>query len=164
MPGTVRSLLRLRAERRPDPTPAPTPCAAPPRPSPRPRPRCPGEILGWVYSPAAGSGPSPGSVSFHPGGFAIATLGTCDSSARTLASEAEAAVVSIADRQALENPFPTAVGDASPATPDLLENAAEVSGDPARFASPARARAVHQPLVHPTTGFAPQGEAAEPIE
>ncbi|CAA9548096.1 MAG: hypothetical protein AVDCRST_MAG19-550 [uncultured Thermomicrobiales bacterium] len=141
-----------------------------------------GEILARVYTPA-GSGPFPVVVYFHGGGFVIANLDTYDASARALASEAGAVVVAIAYRQAPESPFPAAVDDAYAATQYLIENAAEVDGDPARVAVAGesaggnlatvvclRAREeggrmpVHQLLVYPVTTFAPEGEAAESIE
>lgn len=90
-------------------------------------------VLVRTYTPE-GSGPFPVIVYFHGGGWVIASLDAYDASARALANAAGAIVVSVAYRQAPEHPFPAAMDDAYAATQWVLQNAAEIGGDPARVA------------------------------
>jgi len=142
-----------------------------------------GQMLGRVYQPAdAPKGLLPLIVYFHGGGFVIADLATYDASPRALANAAKAIVVSIAYRQAPENPFPAAVDDAYAATQFLLTNAGAVGGDPRKVAVLGesaggnlatvvclRAKAlggkqpVHQVLVYPVATFAPDAAAMTSI-
>lgn len=86
-----------------------------------------------IYAPA-GSGPFPVIVYFHGGGWVIANLNVYDASARALANAAGAVVVSVAYRQAPENPYPAAVEDAFAAYQWAKGNAGTIGGDPARVA------------------------------
>ena len=132
-----------------------------------------GQLLLRVYVPKAVSGPVPIALYFHGGGFVIANLDTYDASPRSLANGSGAAIVSVAYRQAPENPFPAAVDDAFAAYMWVLENAASMGGDPKRIAVVGesaggnlatvvaiRARdhkvrlPVHQLLMYPVTTFA----------
>lgn len=125
-----------------------------------------------VYTPASGSGPFPVLVYFHGGGWVIANLNVYDGSARALTNATGCVVVSVAYRQAPENPFPAAVEDAYAAYQWVRGNAAQIDGDPARVAVGgesaggnlaavtarlARERGltvpVHQLLVYPVTDF-----------
>ncbi len=63
-----------------------------------------GPLLARVYTPA-GRGPFPILVYFHGGGWVIANLNVYDPSARALTNAARFIVVSVAYRQAPENPF-----------------------------------------------------------
>ena len=86
-----------------------------------------------VYVPA-GPTPMPVIVYYHGGGWVIADLDTYDASARALAKEANAIVVSSHYRQAPENKFPAAYNDAFAAYAWTLENARQFGGDPSRVA------------------------------
>ncbi len=92
-----------------------------------------GEILARVYYP--GDDPNlPVIVYFHGGGFVIANLDVYEPSCRALCNAAEAIVVSVAYRQAPEHKYPAAVEDAYAATQWVLQNAANIGGDPSRVA------------------------------
>lgn len=144
-----------------------------------------GQILGRVYRPAksAMDDALPLIVYYHGGGFVIADLNTYDASPRALANAANAVVVSIAYRQAPENPFPAAVDDSYAAFQYLAMNASVVNADASKVAVAGesaggnlatvvclRARdqggamPVHQLLVYPVATFAPEGEAKESTE
>jgi acetyl esterase len=73
-------------------------------------------------------------VYYHGGGFVIADLDTYDSSARALAADTGALVLSVHYRQGPENRFPTAHDDAYAAYVWALENAAQLGGDLSRIA------------------------------
>lgn len=92
-----------------------------------------GDILARVFTPE-GDGPFPVVVYFHGGGWVIANLDVYEPSCRALCNAAEAVVVSVAYRQAPEHKYPAAVEDAHAALQWVLENAAELRGDPARVA------------------------------
>lgn len=91
------------------------------------------DILVRIYTPE-GTGPFPVIVYIHGGGWVIANLNTYDSSARALTNAAGAVVVSIAYRQSPEVPFPSPIEDVYAATQWIMQNAAEMNGDPARVA------------------------------
>ncbi|WP_336038020.1 alpha/beta hydrolase [Halobacterium yunchengense] len=91
------------------------------------------EIPVRVYRPDA-DGPHPVVVYFHGGGFVLGTLDSRDPICRTLATDAECVVVSVAYRLAPEHPFPAAVEDAYAATEWVAANAGAVGGDPDRVA------------------------------
>ena len=61
-----------------------------------------------IYTPPTGRDSYPVIVYYHGGGWVIANLDTYDASARALADQADAIVVSVAYRQAPEYKFPTA--------------------------------------------------------
>ncbi len=86
-------------------------------------------LLARVYTPS-GSGPFPVVVYYHGGGWVLANLSTYDASARILANQAHAIVVSVAYRQAPEHPFPTAANDAFDSYIWVHTNAATFGGDP----------------------------------
>ncbi len=90
-----------------------------------------GEILARVYYPGADKN-LPVIVYFHGGGWVIANLDVYEPSCRALSNAAEAIVVSVAYRQAPEHKCPAAVEDAYAATKWILENAAQIGGDPSR--------------------------------
>lgn len=73
-----------------------------------------GDLDVRVYTPE-GNGPFPAVVYFHGGGFVIADLDTYDASARALANQGKAVVVSVHYRQAPEHPFPASLDDAQAA-------------------------------------------------
>ncbi|MBK5354909.1 alpha/beta hydrolase [Pseudomonas sp. TH41] len=73
-------------------------------------------------------------VFFHGGGFIMGNLDTHDNLCRSLASQAEAVVVSIAYRLAPESQFPAAPLDCYAATCWLVEHAAELGIDGRRLA------------------------------
>ena len=86
-----------------------------------------------VYTPK-GEGPFPVLVYFHGGGWVIATLDTYDPSCRALTNMANCVVVSVDYRQAPEHKFPAAHEDSYAATQWVMQNAAEMKGDPQRVA------------------------------
>ncbi len=125
-----------------------------------------------IYTPASATGPFPVLVYFHGGGWVIANLNVYDASARALANATNAIVVSVAYRQAPENPFPAAPDDAYAAYQWAVANAASFNGDPNRVAVGGEsaggnlaavtallahqrgiAPPVHQLLVYPVTDF-----------
>ncbi|MBC7927345.1 MAG: alpha/beta hydrolase fold domain-containing protein [Bryobacteraceae bacterium] len=132
-----------------------------------------------IYTPQ-GTGPFPVIVYFHGGGFVIATRDTYDASARALANEAAAVVVSVEYRKAPENPFPAATEDAYAAVQWAFANTAAIGGQPDRVAVAgesaggnlatvvcmmARDRRgrmpVHQALVYPVTNLASESPSYE---
>lgn len=92
-----------------------------------------GELLARVFTPK-GDAPFPVLVYFHGGGFVIANLDVYESSCRALCNAAEAIVVSVAYRLAPENKFPAQINDAYAATKWIMQNAAQIGGDPNRVA------------------------------
>jgi acetyl esterase len=64
----------------------------------------------------------------------IANLDVYEPSCRALCNAAEAIVVSVAYRQAPEHKYPAAVEDSYAATQWIMNNAAQIGGDPARIA------------------------------
>ncbi|WP_159999100.1 alpha/beta hydrolase [Roseomonas sp. 18066] len=73
-------------------------------------------------------------VYFHGGGFVIGSLDAYDASARALALESQAIVVSVHYRQAPEHKFPAAHQDAYAAYVWALQNAAQMGADLSRVA------------------------------
>ena len=84
-----------------------------------------------VYHPVP-SEPRPLLVHFHGGGWVLGSVEDADPTARRLACDADAVVVSIDYRLAPEHPFPAAVDDAVAATRWLQAHADEVGGDASR--------------------------------
>jgi acetyl esterase/lipase/short-subunit dehydrogenase len=121
----VKAMLRKHGE-----TPAPLPVAGVVE---RTVPGPGGEIPVRVYAPH-GEGPFPVIVYTHGGGWVIATNDTYDSSARALCDAVGAVVVSVEYRKAPEHRFPAAHQDAFAAYHWVLQNAAELGGDPLRVA------------------------------
>ena len=93
-----------------------------------------GKIVATIYTPVNASGPLPVIVYYHGGGFVIANNATYDASARMLAKEVGAVVVSAEYSKAPEHKFPASHDDAIAAYKWVTQNAASVGGDPARIA------------------------------
>lgn len=88
-----------------------------------------------IYTPENPSGePLPVILYIHGGGWVIADLDTYDASPRALANAAGAIVVSTHYRQGPEAMFPAAHEDTLAAYQWVLENAADLGGDPDRIA------------------------------
>ncbi len=92
-------------------------------------------VLVRIYTPVQGSGPYPVIVYYHGGGWVIADLDTYEPSPKALAAKAGAVVVSVAYRQAPEHKYPAAHEDAFAAYQWVVENAAQINGDPNRIAT-----------------------------
>lgn len=90
-------------------------------------------FLARIYKPF-GVGPHPVLLYFHGGGFVISNLNTYDSSCRALVNAADCMVISVAYRQAPENPYPAARDDAFAAYKWLLKNINNIGGDVNRIA------------------------------
>lgn len=93
-----------------------------------------GSIHARVYTPKNNDSTHPLIVYYHGGGWVIADLDTYDASAKGLAEQTGAVVVSVHYRQAPEHKFPTAHNDAFAAYQWVLKNAASLKGDTARIA------------------------------
>ena len=93
-----------------------------------------GMIPARVYRPNGASGPLPLIVYYHGGGWVLATIDSYDSSARALAREGRAIVISVEYRKAPEAKFPAQHDDALAAYKWALANAAQVNGDSRRVA------------------------------
>jgi acetyl esterase/lipase len=81
-----------------------------------------------------GTGPFPVLVWIHGGGWVIGRAGEAAATAKDLAAGANCIVVSVDYRLAPENKCPAAVDDCFAVTRWVLDNAAEIGGDPARVA------------------------------
>ena len=118
------------------------------------RPRAPGPEVGQVedrtipgpdggipvriYTPPGSgndSGPFPGLVWFHGGGWVVGDLDSADSTARHLCVGADCVVVSVDYRLAPDTKFPGPAEDCYVATQWLAANAASLNVDPARIAT-----------------------------
>ena len=88
-----------------------------------------GEVLARIYYPNTDKN-LPVLVYFHGGGWVIANLDVYESSCRALCNAAEAIVVSVNYRMSPEAKFPAAVNDAYDATQWIIQNAANIGGDP----------------------------------
>jgi acetyl esterase len=93
-----------------------------------------GNIHLRVYTPQGSEGTLPVIVYYHGGGFVIANLDVYDASAKSLAEQVGAVVVSVAYRLAPENKFPTAHNDSFEAYQWVVKNAASIKGDPKMIA------------------------------
>lgn len=93
-----------------------------------------GNIHLRIYTPSDGKDTYPVIVYYHGGGFVIADLDVYDASARGLAEQAGAVVVSVAYRLAPEHKFPTAHNDAYAAYSWVVKNAASIKGDVKKIA------------------------------
>ena len=82
-----------------------------------------------IYTPK-GDGPFPVIVYYHGGGFVIANLDVYDASAKALAEQASAVVVSVAYRLGSENKFPIAHTDSFAAYEWAVKNASSINGNP----------------------------------
>jgi acetyl esterase len=92
-----------------------------------------GEIAVRVYSPG-GSGPHPGLVFYHGGGWVIGDLVTHDGICRSLANAARCAVASVDYRLAPEHRYPVAAEDSYAGFQWILGHAAQLAIDPRRVA------------------------------
>lgn len=93
-------------------------------------------VLVRIYKPKNAEDKSlPVIVYYHGGGWVIADLDTYESSALALAEKANAIVVSVAYRQGPENKFPAAHEDSFSAYKWVVENTAEIGGDPDMIAT-----------------------------
>ena len=90
-----------------------------------------GDIPARVYWPAdvTGDAALPLIVYYHGGGWVIATIDTYDASARALANQAHAVVVSIEYRKGPEDKFPAAHDDTVAAYKYAVENAGKWNAD-----------------------------------
>ncbi|MFD1256552.1 alpha/beta hydrolase [Mucilaginibacter terrae] len=93
-----------------------------------------GHIRLRIYTPQGSEGPFPVIVYYHGGGFVIADLDVYDASAKSLADQVGAVVVSVAYRMAPEMKFPTAHNDSFEAYQWVVKNAASIKGDPKMIA------------------------------
>lgn len=93
-----------------------------------------GPLAARLYDPMPGHPNQPIVLFFHGGGGITGSLDSGDASARALASEAHAQVLSVDYRLAPEAPFPAAQDDGIAAYRWLLLNAAGLGADPRRVA------------------------------
>jgi acetyl esterase/lipase len=93
-----------------------------------------GSIHLRIYTPQDAKEACPVIVYYHGGGFVIANLDVYDASARGLAEQVGAVVVSVAYRLAPEFKYPTAHKDAFAAYEWVLKNAAFIKGDAKKVA------------------------------
>ncbi|WP_199200382.1 alpha/beta hydrolase [Adhaeribacter arboris] len=93
-----------------------------------------GSIHVRSYKPKNASGALPGIVYYHGGGWVIATINTYDASARALAEQTNAVVVSVEYRKGPEFKYPTAHQDSYAAYQWVLANAATLGINPQKVA------------------------------
>jgi acetyl esterase/lipase len=93
-----------------------------------------GTIHARIYTPKTGDSSFPVIVYYHGGGWVIADLDVYDASAKGLAEQSGAIVVSVHYRQGPEHKFPTAHNDAFAAYQWVLKNAASIKGNPKMIA------------------------------
>jgi len=93
-----------------------------------------GKIHLRIYTPKNGTSPFPAIVYYHGGGFVIANLDVYDASARGMAMQTGAVVISVAYRLAPEYKFPTAHKDAFSAYEWVVKNATALHADPKKIA------------------------------
>lgn len=91
-----------------------------------------GDVPVRIYRPD-GDAPKPVIVFFHGGGWVLGSLETHDNTARLLAQEIDAVLVSVDYRLAPEHPFPAAVVDSYAALVWAHDHADEIGGDPSRL-------------------------------
>jgi acetyl esterase len=87
-----------------------------------------------VYAPKDRTGPVPGIVAIHGGGFMIGSIETEHAGSALMALETGAVVVSVEYRLAPEHPFPAALHDCYAALQHVHTNAAALGIDPERLA------------------------------
>lgn len=93
-----------------------------------------GQIHVRVYKPKNMTEASPGIVYYHGGGWVIATINTYDASARALAEQTGAVVVSVEYRKGPEFKYPTAHNDSYAAYLWVIQNAATLNINPGKIA------------------------------
>lgn len=91
-------------------------------------------IRAVIYRPQGATGNLPVIVYYHGGGWVIANPEVYEASARALARNAGAIVVSVEYRKAPENKFPTAHMDSYEAYKWVRQNAASMNGDSSKVA------------------------------
>lgn len=92
-----------------------------------------GMLNARAYTPlTAASGPLPGLVYFHGGGWVAGDLDTHDGVCRRLADASGCKVIAVDYRRAPEHPFPAAVNDAWAAAVHIAVNARTYGLDPQR--------------------------------
>jgi acetyl esterase/lipase len=87
-----------------------------------------------IYAPESASGPLPGLLFIHGGGFILGNVAMFDGDAKRIAAEVGAVVVSVEYRLAPENPFPAGLDDCYAALAWTAKSATELGIDPARLA------------------------------
>lgn len=87
-----------------------------------------------IYTSRKGKGPLPVILYFHAGGFVVANIEVYASSAKILADQVGAVVISVGFRLAPEHKFPTAHNDAYAAYLWEIKNASSIKGDPKKIA------------------------------
>jgi len=92
-----------------------------------------GPLAARLYDPAAGHTGQPVVLYFHGGGGVLGSLDADDATARALAAQAHALVLSVAYRLAPEAPFPAAQDDGLAGYRWLLDNAASLGADRRRI-------------------------------
>ncbi len=80
-----------------------------------------------IYKPGVGAGPFPAIVYYQGGGWVTSNVGTYDASARAIAEQTGAVVVSVEYRKGPEAKFPAAHNDAFTAYKWVIENAGLLS-------------------------------------
>jgi acetyl esterase len=93
-----------------------------------------GNIHARIYTPKNANSALPVIVYYHGGGWVIADLDTYDASAKGLAEQVGAVVVSVHYRQGPEHKFPVAHQDAFAAYQWVLKNAVELKVDSSKIA------------------------------
>jgi acetyl esterase len=91
-----------------------------------------GRLPGRLYRPST-SGPQPGLVFFHGGGWSLGSVEAYDPIVQALAAASGVSFLSVGCRLAPEHPFPAAVEDAIRATRWAQAHAAELGLDRARL-------------------------------
>jgi acetyl esterase/lipase len=94
----------------------------------------PDGLLTRIYTPTGVTGPLPVIVYYHGGGWVIGSLDVYEPSAKALAQNTGAVVVSVDYRLSPEAKFPAAHEDAYAAYKWVKENAASIGGNPAKVA------------------------------
>lgn len=93
-----------------------------------------GDIAARLYRPVAASGPMPGLIFFHGGGFVVGGLSSHDGLCRQLVAEGGFCVVAVDYRLAPEHVWPAASQDALAATKWIQQQAAALGLDAGRLA------------------------------
>jgi acetyl esterase len=93
-----------------------------------------GDIRARSYAPVAASGPMPGLIYFHGGGFVAGSLESHDGLCRLLASEGGLKVIAVDYRLAPEHVFPAALDDALASVQWIEANATALGLDAGRLA------------------------------
>ncbi|MCM6778583.1 alpha/beta hydrolase [Nocardia sp. CDC159] len=91
------------------------------------------EVPVRIYAPRERTGPLPGVVYFHGGGFIVNAVADSDLESRRIAAEVGAVVISVDYRLAPEHSFPAALDDCFAALEWTAKNAAELGVDPGRI-------------------------------